>query len=334
MFNFNLCLHILLCYDKMKFMNGLSEILKSSSYKKFSSIIDANKLNHAYLFCSPDEEYNNYFCKVVALKLICEKFEPCFNCDDCKKFLSNFHPDVLEYPKGPSLLVSDSSSIIENAEIKPMLSNYKIFIINNFDKSTQQAQNKLLKTLEESPKNVIFLLNSTNTDNILQTIKSRTQIFKLEPLSMQSVLNFYKSQNIVVSDIALEMGEGWLGKTLNLTSGNFKECYDFVLKLVNEMKNSRVIIKFAPIFAKKENFLINLTILQELMEEILYINLGLKENEQIKSAEEFKVEAISEIFDLIDNAKKQFKANVNTNLITDFLLFKILEVKYKWNKTK
>ena len=110
------------------------------------------------------------------------------------KILNDIHPDVLSFPKNKSFVVDDAKSIIEELNVIPMLSNIKIFIINNFNKATVQAQNKLLKSIEEPPKNVIFLINATSLESILPTIQSRTQKFELLPLNT-NVLKEYFNNN-------------------------------------------------------------------------------------------------------------------------------------------
>lgn len=320
-------------------MEILKQIIQSNSFNKFEKFIKQNKLSHSYLINSEDEEFNKQFCKAVALKLVCENLEtnPCFKCDECKKVLSDFHPDILVYPKNQSgsFLVEDSASIISNANVKPMLAKNKIFIINNIDKSTIQAQNKLLKTLEEAPKNVIFLLNSTNIVNILQTIISRTQVFYLEPLKAEAISKILIDKNGKVDFLAVNLGKGWLGKTLNLASEKIGEKYNFVLGMLKEMKSSKMIINYIGRFAQKNEFLNNLNILQEIMERILYAHFNPSVEPEIQYlVKDFNVDTIYCVFNLITLAKKQFEANVNVNLITDNLLFKILEVKYLCNLKK
>lgn len=320
---------------KILLVKNYEQIIKGKSFEKFNKIVLANRLSHAYLVLSPDEEFNKQFSKAMALKIVCEADNICFKCENCLKMLNDFHPDVLVYPKGQHLMVSDSESIIENADIKPMVSEKKVFILNNMDKATPQAQNKLLKTLEEAPKNVVFILNATDANNILQTIKSRTWHFVLEPLDQETVKAYFSAKNIFVSEMALKMGEGWIGKTQAYFDGAEKESFEKVLTMLKEMKSTKTILNFASDFAKKDKFITNLTVLQELMEEILYIKLNLKQNPLLEDiAPEFRLEAVYDIFELIILAKKQFKANVNPSLITDNLLFKILEVKYLWNSRK
>ena len=157
----------------------------------------------------------------------------------------------------------------------------------------------------------------------------------MEPLDQETVKAYFSAKNIFVSEMALKMGEGWIGKTQAYFDGAEKESFEKVLTMLKEMKSTKTILNFASDFAKKDKFITNLTVLQELMEEILYIKLNLKQNPLLEDiAPEFRLEAVYDIFELIILAKKQFKANVNPSLITDNLLFKILEVKYLWNSRK
>ncbi|MDD3397426.1 MAG: hypothetical protein PHR96_02660 [Clostridia bacterium] len=320
-------------------METLKQIIQSSSFIKFEKFIKQNRLSHSYFINSEDEEFNKQFCKAVSLKLVCENSanNPCFKCDGCLKVLSDFHPDIFVYPKnaGDNFLVEDSASIIKNANVKPMIINYKIFIINDMDKSTVQAQNKLLKILEESPKNVIFLLNSTNMNGILQTIISRTQVFYLEPLKAEAISKILQDKNGKVDFLAVSLGKGWLGKTIALTSEKISEDYNFILDMLSNMKSSKMIINYIGKFSQKGIFLNKINILQEIMEKILYAHFNPSEEPKIQNlVKDYNVDTIYCIFNLITLAKKQFEANVNVNIITDFLLFKILEVKYLCNLKK
>lgn len=317
-------------------MEILKQIIQSNSFIKFEKIIKQNKLSHSYLINSEDEEFNKQFCRAVALKLVCENSAagPCYKCDGCLKVLSDFHPDIFIYPKASAnnFLVEDSASIVRNASVKPMLIKHKIFIINNMDKSTVQAQNKLLNVLEESPKNVLFLLNSTNTNNILQTIISRTQAFYLEPLKAEAISKILLEKNGKIDFLAVNLGKGWLGKTFALANEKISDEYNFVLSMLRDMKSSKMIINYIGKFAQKNNFLNKLNILQEIMEKILYAHFNPSIEAEIQYlVKEFNIDTIYCVFNLITLAKKQFEANVNVNLITDNLLFKILEVKYLCN---
>lgn len=317
-------------------MEILKQIIKSSSFIKFERLIQSNRVSHCFLISSEDEEYNKQFCRAVILRLACNEKStqddsnvPCFSCDNCLKILYSFHPDILVYPQKNTFLVEDSESILKNIAIKPMLMKYKIFIINNMDKSTNQAQNKILKILEDAPKNVIFLLNTTDVNNVLQTIISRTQIFNLEPLKVDEMSKILMDKIGSVNHIAIKLGKGWLGKTLALVGDKTLSEYDFVLNLLINMKSSKNIIDFVGKFSQKESFMIRLNILQEILEKILHAHFLISDDEKIQSlTKTFNVDCIYEILNLIVLSKRQFNANVSTVLITDYLLFKILEVKY------
>ncbi|MDD4815826.1 MAG: hypothetical protein PHQ62_01630 [Clostridia bacterium] len=282
----------------------MKKILESKSFKNFETFVKNNKLFHAYLILSENEFSGKMFCKAMALKLMCETNTPCFECKNCKSVLAGFNPDLLIYPQEKStFLVGDSNSIIENVDTKPMQSRYKIFVVNNIDNATVQAENKLLKTIEDSPKNVIFLFNAVNKNKVLQTIISRTQILEIENFEN---LDFKKTSE-----------------------------YEFVFDLMKNMKSSKNVIKFSGKFAQKSVFLKNLLALQNIFEQLLFAKVGKSNEMEINLlANEFTVEAITEICALITLAQKQFDANVNTNLIADNLLIKILEVKYLWNLKK
>jgi DNA polymerase-3 subunit delta' len=321
--------------DKTKFIETIKQIIKGESFTNFEKVIKSDKLSHAYLITFEDEFYNEQFCIAVAITLACGKSQPCFKCNNCLKIISQFHPDVFTYPQNQTFLVDDSISIIRNASIKPMLINYKIFIINNVDKSTIQAQNKILKTLEDTPKNVIFLLNTTDLNNVLQTIISRTLSISLKPLKSESVAQILKAITGKVDYTAINLGDGLPGKTLSLTNQKIAAEYDFILSMLSEMKNTKLIINYINKFSEKSGFLNRLNILQDVMDKLLHANFSSSNDEKIQSlVKDFNVETIYGILNLIVESKKQFEANVNPNLIADYLLFKILEVKYLCNIKK
>ena len=281
-------------------MEVQEKILKSKSFNKINAFMKNEKLSHAYFIICESDFSLKQFVKAFSMKLVCSSHTNCGVCSGCRKIENDFHPDVLVYPKGKNFMVADSESIIENVQIKPLESTYKVIIINRIDNSTVQAQNKILKTIEESPNNVIFLITAINSNVVLPTIKSRTQVLEIE--------NFED------------------------TSEQYKQIEEFCFEMLENMNSTKKITEYVGRFSEKTNFKNRLIILGETFEKLLYAKT--KESEHSKLAEQFEVGAIGEIFLLITTALKQFEANVNTNIITDILLFKILEVKYLWSKNK
>ena len=292
----------------------------SKSYKNFCRLIDFNKLSHAYLISSPDEDYNREFCKLIAMRLNCK--EVCKHCENCVKILNDTHPDVLSFPKNKNFVVEDAKLIIEELNVIPMLSSLKIFIINNFNKATTQAQNKLLKSIEEPPKNVIFLINATTLESVLSTIQSRTQKIELLPFDGNVLKKYLNSNGENINENALLEGEGWPGKTIKYNENqNFLKNCNFINDMLENMKSSKEIINYSAIFSQKDGFEERLNLLENAFDKIL--------NNIISGVDgTYTKEGIAMIFEKINNAKKQFQSNCNLNLIADTLLLGILEVKY------
>ncbi len=292
----------------------------SKSYKNFCRLIDFNKLSHAYLISSPDEDYNREFCKLIAMRLNCK--EVCKHCENCVKILNDTHPDVLSFPKNKNFVVEDAKLIIEELNVIPMLSSLKIFIINNFNKATTQAQNKLLKSIEEPPKNVIFLINATTLESVLSTIQSRTQKIELLPFDENVLKKYLNSNGENINENALLEGEGWPGKTIKYNENqNFLKNCNFINDMLENMKSSKEIINYSAIFSQKDGFEERLNLLENAFDKIL--------NNIISGVDStYTKEGIAMIFEKINNAKKQFQSNCNLNLIADTLLLGILEVKY------
>ena len=301
-------------------MDIINLLKEGVEYKNFCRLLENNKLSHAYLISSPDEEYNKNFCKLLALKLNCGAL--CMCCGNCLKILNDTHPDVLNYPKNKNFVVDDAKAIIEEINVLPMISNYKIFIINNFNKATTQAQNKLLKSIEEPPKNVLFFINATTLEAILPTVKSRTQKITLSTFEKASLIKLLKEKDGLVNENALIEGEGWPGLTLKYNENqNFLKNCKFVEDLLENLKSSKDIIKYSAQFSNKEGFEERLNILENSFDKIL---LNIVNGEE----KDYSKESIALIFEKINEAKKQFLANCNLNLIADCLLLGILEVKY------
>ena len=276
------------------------KIQQSKTFKRISVFMQNGKLSHAYFIVCESDFSLQEFVKAFSMKLVCNTHSNCGYCPGCRKIENGFHPDVLVYPEGKDFKVADAESIIDNVQVKPLEAEYKVIIINRMDNSTVQAQNKILKTIEEAPKNVIFLITAINSNAVLPTIKSRTQVLEIE--------NF--------EDV----------------SEKRKQMEEFCCGMLEGMDSTKKITDYVSGFAEKSGFKTRLVVLAETFDKILHAKTNVTKYSTL--AEQFEVGAIGEIFKLITEAKKQHEANVNTNVITDILLFKILEVKYKWNKNK
>lgn len=300
-----------------------------------------DKTNHlvssGYLFYSPDKETNNHYLRTMALSLLCEN-NGCLKCADCLKVQENSHPDLIEFPKGKSLNVQDAKDIVLEATKKPMLCSCKVIVIHGIDNSSEEAQNKLLKTIEEPPKNVYFLVSASSLNNVLPTIKSRLVKIEISPFSKKEMDQiFYDYELNENYALAIQKGEGYIGKTLNiLQNGSFLEVYNLCKNIVCELKSSGEVMKYIPQKLDKEYFYNILENLSSMYRDLLMLNNGqdkLIKNTLIKNSlmsvrTEFSTNALLSILKKVDLANQKQFANVSLSLILQTLLVNILEVKY------
>lgn len=281
-------------------------------------------LSHAYLFVSPDEMTNSYFAKAISKTLLCDNKNSCDTCPSCFKISANSHPDILAYPKGTSFVVDDANDINLHALERPMISDKKIIIINNIDLSTVQAQNKILKTLEEPPKSVIFLLTAVNENKILPTIISRTRKIRVGTVSKDNIKNYIlqsrKADETILSK-ALKYGEGWLGKTINVLDNlRFLQKEELAKEIVFNFTSSK---NLSAVSSKVISYKDDLkTILELVAKEFNKILISSEDN--------YTKEGAVKIIEDINIANQNLERNVNVNLIVDNLLMKILETKYQY----
>ena len=139
--------------------------------------IRLGKVSHAYIFSGEDRLREKKLATAFAMTLQCEQrgVDPCLTCSSCKKAMSKNHPDIINitHEKPNSIGIEDiRSQLIDDVAIKPYCSSYKIYIISEAEKLTLQAQNALLKTIEEPPAYAVILLLTNNMDALLPTITS------------------------------------------------------------------------------------------------------------------------------------------------------------------
>ncbi len=313
----------------------ITQIIKNQEFfKNIREKKESGTLKNSLLFFCDDELTSRTALVLTALLLEYPTFE--LMNDKSAEFVrieSGVDLDVKVYPKnGEKLLVADSGEIVAEAFMKSVNLPYKIFVINNIDVSTDEAQNKLLKILEEPPENVYFLLSAKSEEKVLATIKSRCDKIRIKPLSKNEI------EKICQDTLAVILGGGYIGKTLELKkNGDLKNIANFAVSLICELKNSKDVIKFSKKFLdQKQNLDLILQIVSLAVEDILKIKCE-SENlckltpylDALKDVEaEFSVEALCEIFKLISHVRERLEFNANLTVLVDNFLLKILEVKY------
>ena len=228
-------------------MAGFHDIIGHEKIKEhLQKAIGYQRVSHAYILSGEEGMGRKTIAKAFAMTLLCEKHgtEPCMECHSCKQFLSGNHPDVIwvTHEKPASIGVDDVRiQINDTVSIRPYSSPYKIYLVDEAEKMTVQAQNALLKTIEEPPAYAVLVLITTNPEVFLPTILSRCIQLKLRPLK-DSVVSDYLTEKMGVSDgqadIYAAFARGNLGKAIHLASSEeFALLYREVLTLLKNIKD-------------------------------------------------------------------------------------------------
>ncbi len=272
-----------------------------------------NNILHSYLFLGQDGIGKKQIAFEFAEKILClTKQEKC-NCKSCMCLKSHNHPDfTIINEEGDIIKISAVREMIQTIYEKPILSDRKIYIINDVDKMTVEAQNSLLKTLEEPPEYAVLILISSNPDMILSTIKSRCSKLIFKKLNKEEITEILKEKNInkQISDEMYDFFEGSADKAIKITQNEeqYKPLLEFVEKIKQEDKLD-FLIKNKEIFSKD-----NINEILEYLIVLLY-HKGQKSNE----------ENYLECINIVQETMNCLKANSNFDMSIDNMLFKIWE---------
>ncbi|MCQ2651104.1 DNA polymerase III subunit gamma/tau [Helicobacter pylori] len=213
-----------------------SELVGQESVAKTLSLaLDNQRLANAYLFSGLRGSGKTSSSRIFARALMCEegpKAVPCDTCIQCQSALNNHHIDIIEMDGASNRGIDDVRNLIEQTRYKPSFGRYKIFIIDEVHMFTTEAFNALLKTLEEPPSHVKFLLATTDALKLPATILSRTQHFRFKKIPENSVISHLKTilekEQVSYESSALEKlahsGQGSLRDTLTLLEQAINYC--------------------------------------------------------------------------------------------------------------
>lgn len=277
-------------------------------------IVQNNNVLHSYLFLGKEGIGKKEIAKEFARQILCLTKEDNCSCKSCICFDSQNHPDIkLINEEGETIKINTVREMIQTVYEKPILSNKKIYIINDCDKMTKEAQNSLLKTLEEPPEYIVMILIASNSDMILNTIKSRcTKIVfdKLKENEIREILSDIEFKNTEISKNMYDFFDGSIGKALQILEK--KEQYENLENFVSKIKDSSkldFITMNKETFTKEEaNGLLEYCI-------VLLFNLGKKEK-NINYLNSVKI---------IQETKTRLNSNSNFDMSIDNMLFKLWE---------
>ena len=198
----------------------------------FSKSLENNRVAHAYLIIGPDGIGKSIFAMHMAAALLCEGTEkPCAHCNSCSKALKNLHPDIkLVEASKKSIGIDEIRDFIDEMYLKPYEGEKKVFIIKGADTMTLQAQNAILKTLEEPPADSIIIMLAGKHEGLLETILSRCQIIRLNRISAECAEDYLVKKGIdeQKAKMAARLCDGIIGNAL-------KYCDDTFINKRNEL---------------------------------------------------------------------------------------------------
>ena len=328
-------------------MAGFNDIVGQDHLKEqLKKSLQEGNISHAYLLNGELRSGKEYIAKIFAAALQCnhETDKPCQNCPSCAKAFSGNHPDIIfvTHEKPNTIGVEDIRSKINNdIGIKPYHGPYKIYIMNEAEKMTVQAQNALLKTLEEPPAYAVIILLTCSTEALLPTIISRCVNMSMKPVPNAALKNYLMKEMRVPdykADIAVAFARGNLGRAkLMVANEDFDKMRDdavSLMKYIDEMEISEIMEDIRKIKDYKYDVEDYLDIIMVWYRDVLLFKAtndvnGLifkNEIQYIKRvAQKYSYEGIENIVEALEKAKARLKANVNYDMTMELLLLTIQE---------
>ena len=285
-------------------------ILGNEKNKKIlEKAIELNKASHSYIFWGTEGIGKKLIAKEFAKKILClQNYDYDCNCKSCIEFDSNNNPDfqLIEAIDG-KIKIEQIREMQKKVAEKPIISNRKVYIIEDSDTMTKEAQNCLLKTLEEPPEYITIILICSNEDNLLSTIKSRCTRIHFEPLNKNEIKQYLEKAipNEQISENIISLAQGSIGKAIKLNEK--KDIYENIEKILINMRNKdliEIVQMSEGIYKSKEEInsileYINVLLLKLSKQNMKYINC----------------------IEIVEETKKRLKANSNYDMCIDYMIF-------------
>lgn len=327
-------------------MAGFKEILGHEQIiEHLQNAIALDKVSHAYIFNGPDFSGKMMLADAFAMSLQCEGDDkPCLNCRSCKQTADRNQPDIIyvSHEKPNTIGVDDIRTQVNNdIGIKPYSSRYKVYIIDEAEKMNQQAQNALLKTIEEPPAYAVILLLTTNADRFLPTILSRCIRLNLKSVKEAEIKKYLMREYQIPdyqADVCAAFSQGNVGKAVQLASSEeFGDLKADVLQLMKRV-NDIDLYEMGAAVKQISDYKLSVNDYFDLMmiwfRDVLYMKATNDVNSLIfkdevydikKQAAKRSYQGIEKILKALETAKVRISANVNFDLVIELLLLTIKE---------
>lgn len=288
--------------------NNIKNILNKSLYN--------NTILHSYMFVGRQGIGKNLLAKQFAKMILCQEYDngECNHCKSCVEFNGGNNPDFSQIePDGKVIKIEQIREMQNKVAEKPVNSGKKVYIINDADLMTKEAQNCLLKTLEEPPEYIVIILIVSNENKMLTTIKSRCMKMYFEKINDDEIKRFLAEQCDIkdVTRNMLKVCDGSIGKCLDIK--NKLEDYKLIELIFSNINSSLTkFIDSSEILYKNKD---NISDYLEYINVILYnyANENIDNNKYINSIK------------IVEKTKQRLLSNSNYDMCVDYLLFNIWE---------
>lgn len=328
-------------------MFGFQDVLGHEHLiEHLQSAIAMGKVSHAYILDGEKGSGKKFLADIFAAALQCEEkgTTPCGKCTSCRQAEGKNHPDIIRitHEKPNTISVDDiRQQLCGDIMIKPYKGPYKIYIVDEAEKLNVQAQNALLKTIEEPPAYAVILLLTTNAESFLPTILSRCVTLHLKPVKDSAVRKYLMEQVQVPdyqADICAAFAQGNIGKARRLAMseefGQMKEHAVHLVKYIQDMDISELINSMHKITEFKTDISDYLDLLMVWYRDVLLYKATWNPSSIVfsdeltiieKMASRSSYEGIELILKALDKAKLRLNANVNFDLTMELLLLTMKE---------
>ena len=328
-------------------MAGFQDIIGHNQIiEHLKNAIRMEKVSHAYILNGENNAGKMMLAEAFAMALQCENHgeEPCMECRSCRQAREHNQPDIIyvSHDKPNIISVDDIRHQLNNdIVIKPYSSKYKIYIVDEAEKMNVQAQNALLKTIEEPPAYGIILLLTTNADGFLPTILSRCITLNLKSVHEDLIKEHLMKKHQIAdyqAEVCAAFAQGNVGKAIQLASSDsFNELKSTAITLVKKLEDMDIyelngqIKQINEFKLKIEEFLDLLTLW---FRDVLYMKATDDVNNLIfrdevydikKQAAKRSYSGIENIFNALEKSRVRLNANVNFELVIELLLLTIKE---------
>ncbi|MDD6057257.1 MAG: DNA polymerase III subunit [Clostridiales bacterium] len=339
-------------------MGGFQDILgQRQLIAHLQNAIAADKVSHAYIINGPDKSGKKLLAEAFAQTLQCERLEeikraasdreqiePCMECHSCKQAEGRNQPDIIyvRHEKPNTISVDEiRTQVNHDIVIKPYSSRYKIYVIDEAEKMNVQAQNALLKTIEEPPAYAILLLLTTNVDSLLPTIQSRCVTLNIKVVSDEKIKKYLMKHYQIPdyqADICTAFAQGNVGRAILLASSeDFYELKASALQLIKRLCDIDL-YEMTEAVKQIGEYKLEITDYLDLIliwyRDVLLFKAtkdvnGLIFKDEVyeikRQAEKSSYRGLELILEALEKAKVRLNANVNFELTMELLLLAIKE---------